>query len=263
MNMRSGLFPTLFAGLLSACSILGPEARTGVVTNTPIATASSQPSASASASGVAVRTVLTPFGLNIRSGPSKTAQVVGGAPYGFQLTVLGGQAGWVNVQGSSTAGWIVDDPALSSPNRLQQYSSHGFTVLYRVNWGYQDVSDGASFLPQVTGPQKIQVHTATNVSSFNTGATTGFQFSSPAQVDVCGITSQLKLYDAMSATPGGPSHLQQLQLTIDSARAMEIDFFYADQGDVVVFNDFLNSFSFSDPGVCLGTATPTPTPSPT
>src|ERR1700681_3458376 len=98
--------------VLAACTSPNPHHATGHTTTT---STTSAPSTSTTVPASGIRTVLSPVGLNIRSGPSTTSGVLVTAAQGAVLTTLAQGSGWLEVKGPTVTGWISDDPTLSAP----------------------------------------------------------------------------------------------------------------------------------------------------
>jgi Bacterial SH3 domain len=221
-----------------------------------------------------VRTVLTPLGLNIRSQPSRSAQVAGTAAWGTLLTVLdhrgSGGSGWYQVQGQSVTGWISDDPSLSAQGQVNPYqSARGFSSLYPVDWTFAEEAADTLFRPQQGSPASIVVRTAATVSAFgNQPAGYAIAYSDDSLV-VCGYTGTLiesALVQGASPPPqpSGSTAVSlskhaDIRLRFDAAHAMELAFNYDSQDQLPIFEDFYNAITYPYP-LCQAPESPAPQP---
>ena len=271
---RTPLAVPAIALLLTACSASSP-APTGVATNPAdlpsggaLHGSSPTPGGSGAPQTTGVRTVLAPLGLNMRASASPTGQVLSTLAQGTLLKVVGYSAdngGWYHVTATSTTGWITANPQFSSPHQFEVYQSapRGFTALYLENWTFAENPNSVVFRPQSSGGQAIVVQTGPSLDALGPAGRDGYTVATVNSVEVFGVTGVLRVYDRTGtvASPGADSppplaHLAEIRMTIDSARAMRIDFAYDSSGDVQQFTDFYNSMSFPPP------ATPGPSGSP-
>jgi hypothetical protein len=264
---------------LVACGA-GGSGRSGVATNpadlpnggalvsgTPGASGSGGPQTSG------VRTVLAPLGLNLRSSDSAQSQVLGTVAQGTLLTVIGHSdsgGGWYRVKGDTTAGWITANPQFSSPHRFTLYQSapRGFNALYLEGWTFAESDTAVVFRPQ-TGGQAIVVKNAAGLDQLGPAGREGYTLASTDSAEVFGVTVNLRVYSRTGtvASPGPDSppplaHLAEIRFSIDSTRAMRLDFGYDDSGQLTQFTDFYNSISFPPPATPGGSPSPSPTPLP-
>lgn len=267
---------------LSACNKGGTP--TGIATNPAnppgggaLHPTSPSPGGTSGPQTTGVRTVLAPLGLNMRASASSSAQVIGTLAQGSLLTVVGysGEGGgWYRVQGSSTSGWITANPQFSSPNRFEVYqsSTRGFTALYLESWTFAENPNSVVFRPQSTGGQAIVVQTGASLQALGPAGRDGYSVATVNSAEVFGVTGVLRMYDRTGsvASPGPDSpppltHLAEIRLTIDSARAMRLDFAYDSTADLQQFTDFANSLSFPPPATPGPSGSPgaSPSPSPT
>lgn len=254
--------------LLAACG--ESTAPTGVATNPAgqgVGTAA--PSSSAGASGV--RTVLSPLGLNIRSGPGTTNPTVGTAAQGAVLSVLDHSdqnGGWYKVQGQTVTGWITSDPSLSAAGQftLYQSSQRGFNALYPQDWSFAEEPADVLFHP-VAGAQTIVLRSAAHTADFGVAGGQGFAGSGQETVIVCGVTGDLSEYTHSGAAPPTPAPgtagplalLAQIRLRLDSTHALALDFNYSAPTDLHIFRNFFNSMTFPFPQ-CQQVASAAPSP---
>ena len=281
---RSPLVVLALALLLTACGAATPPP-TGVATNPAnlpgggaLHGSTPTPGGTGAPQTTGVRTVLAPLGLNMRASASPTGQVLGTLAQGTLLTVVGysaDNAGWYRVTATSTTGWITANPQYSSPHQFEVYQStpHGFTALYLENWTFAENPNSVVFRPQSAGGQAIVVQTGPSLDALGPAGRDGYTVATVNSVEVFGVTGVLRVYDRTGtvASPGADSppplsHLAEIRLTIDSARALRMDFAYDSAGDVQEFTDFYNSMSFPPPATPGPSgspgASPTPSPSP-
>ena len=273
------LLTTLAAttALASACSSASTTTGGGggVATNPPNlpgggALHSVTPSAGATSTAQTsgFRTVLAPLGLNIRATPLEGSQLVATVAQGTVLTVSGYNAegsGWYKVKGDAGAGWISANPLFSSPHRFTLYSSaqRGFSALYLEDWTFSENPGSVVFRPQSGGGQAIVVLTGAKIDDLGAPGRDGYALLRTEIDEVYGVTAPLRIYSRTGtvASPGPDSppplqHLAELRFTIDSSRAMRLDFGYDDQALLPEFSDFFSSVAFPAP------ATPGPSGSP-
>jgi Bacterial SH3 domain len=223
-------------------------------------------SASAGGTGSAaqtsgIRTVLAPLGLNLRDADAPTGKVLGTAAQGTVFSVVGhsdNNGGWYHVKGDTTSGWITANPLYTSAHRFTLYQSqqHGFNVLYLENWTFAENPASTVFRPQSGGGQAIVVRTAQTLDQLGAAGIPGYTLASTDTVEVFGVTANLRVFSrtgSVAPSPGADqppplAHLAEIRLTIDSSRAMRLDFGYDISGDISQFTDFYNSMSFPPPG---------------
>lgn len=258
--------PLTGAPLALTCAVL--VAACGSSAPTPSATAPQSVAPSASPTPKIIgsqRTVLSQLGLNIHSSPDASSSVVATAAQGTVLTVQdyqAGNGGFYKVQGSTTSGWIVADPTLTSSGAYQSYSSseRGFSVLIPQTWTFAEEPADVLFRPQ-QGQQTIIVRTGANTAALGSEAPSGYTQANSQQEIICGYTGQLDFYTsagaAAQATPspsGSPASAAQrlanfaaVRLRFDATHTMEIGFNYQTKDQLAVFQDFYNSISFPFP----------------
>lgn len=260
----------VFLAAMSAIACGTPPS--GVVTNPPGGGTASTGTPVATPGGPqqsGTRTVLSPLGLNLRSGPSASASRLIAAARGAELTVIGYSAdsgGWYHVQGATTTGWISADPSLSATGTFLEYAStaHSFSVLYPTVWTFAEEPSDVVFRPQ-SGPDSVVMRTAANIAALGNAGAPGYGATKDTEVVVCGVTSDLITYDrgsGASASPSGPgsaglAHLAQIRLKLDEAHALGMDFNYADVHGLDTFANFYNSTTFPFPQ-CQRSAPATP-----
>jgi hypothetical protein len=270
------------AAVMTACGQGGAAPPTGVATNPAnlpnggaLHNTSPTPGGTATPQTSGVRTVLAPLGLNLRASAATSAQVLGTVAQGTLLTVIGydaSGAGWYRVKGDTTSGWITANPQYSSPNRFTGYQSapHGFNALYLESWTFAENPNSVVFRPQSSGGQAIVVRTGANLAAIGAAGRDGYTLVTTDSAEVFGVTGVLRTYNRTGtlASPGPDSppplaHLAEIRLTIDSGRAMQIDFAYDDAATLPQFTDFYNSISFPPPATPGASGSPGASPSPT
>ncbi|HUZ71067.1 MAG TPA: hypothetical protein VMU65_15270 [Candidatus Saccharimonadales bacterium] len=262
--------PAVTAALIAACG--GTPSRTSPTPSSVPTSATSPTPIPTPAIVGSSRTVLSPLGLRIHSAPALgSTNVVGNFGQGAFFTVLdyqSGGGGWMKVQGRSTTGWIVADPALTAPGSFNRYAeANGFSALYPQTWAFQQESYGTVFLPQ-QGMQSVLLETGATPGSFGPRGLAGYSQSSTGPVQVCGYTGTLTYYvKAASFTGATPTALPvprlplyaEIRVTLNASNAVLIAFNYQDAGQLDVFSDVYNSLAFPFP-LCEAPAAPTPTP---
>ena len=199
------------------------------------------------------QTVLSPVGLNVRSGPSKSDRVIGTAAQGVALLRLGRtnkNGGWYEVSGATVIGWISAAPSLSAPGHFGYYSSTAFNVLYPAGWTSSGKpSAGVVFRPRSTAEDVI-ITASTSVAKLPTiGHATSISRYGLQQVVACGVSGYLYSYRtgsphnfyADAAFSLAPGHALGLKATLSSL------------SQITTVLDFVNSISFPLP-VCVGKA---------
>jgi hypothetical protein len=220
------------------------------------------------------RTVLSPIGLNVRSQPAKTASVAGTAAQGAVFTVLGHTdqgGGFYQVKGSTTTGYITDNPALSADGKFTPFTSsqHNFSALYPDNWASTESPPASVVFHPSTGAGSIVVTNGTSTAQLGHGRT-GYRQDASSVVVVCGVTGDLVTLE-QSSTPGSTStpavggavaerYLIQLRLTLDAQHALGIDANLADLTQLLTVKNVVYSISFPFPQ-CEQGATPSDTSS--
>jgi Bacterial SH3 domain len=197
------------------------------------------------------QTVLSPIGLNVRAGPSKSAKVIGSAAQGTVLQLLAHTnraGGWYKVRGATLTGWISADTGYSAPGRFGYYTSDAFSVLFPAGWTYKGTPKSGVVFRHASPPENVVITAASSVAnlpSVSQGAGTSQEKSQ--QVVACGVTSNLYTYSTSSpdkyyaelALPTGAAHALGLKATLTSLSEMR---------SVL---DFVNSISFPEP-ICVG-----------
>jgi hypothetical protein len=259
-------FLVVAVGLLAACG-----SGSGTATPLPLSgsgNAAPTGSASASAASSGVRTVLSPLGLNLHASASLTAQRIGSAAQGTNLTVksyTSSGGGWYEVEGATLTGWIVADPTLSAPGFFQSYSSSTaeFGALYPQNWTFAEETGDVLFRPQ-SGQGSIVVTAAASLAALGSEQPSGYSSKSTSSEEVCGVTGNLNTYSYNGSGSQTPlvgtaallANRQVITLQLDGTHFLRIAYNYTGSADQA-FADFYNSMTFPFPQ-CEQTTTPTP-----
>jgi hypothetical protein len=196
------------------------------------------------------RTVLSPIGLHVRSGPSLTEKVLGTASQGIVLTVLGHTAaggGWYEVRGDTVTGWISASPTLSAPGRFSGYTSsvHQFVALYPVGWTVGEGPTTAIFRAPTSG-ESIAVTTAPTVAALGRGKA-GYSQTRSESVVACGVTGNLDTYMNASPSATSPPYYAQIRLMLDAKHALGIVANLTNAAELQTVRDFANSITFPYP----------------
>jgi Bacterial SH3 domain len=199
------------------------------------------------------QTVLSPVGLNVRSGPSKSDRVIGTAAQGVALLRLGhtnNNGGWYEVSGATVIGWVSAAPSLSAPGHFSYYSSTAFNVLYPAGWTFTGKpGTGVVFRPRST-VEDVVITASSSVAKLPTiGHAAGISRYGSQQVVACGVSGYLYSYRtesphkfyAAATFSLGPAHALGLKATLSSLP------------QITTVLDFVNSISFPL-ALCVGKA---------
>ena len=199
------------------------------------------------------QTVLSPVGLNVRSGPAKSDRVIGTAAQGVALLRLGRtnkNGGWYEVSGATVIGWISAAPSLSAPGHFGYYSSTAFNVLFPAGWTSSGKPNtGVVFRPRSTA-EDVVITASNSVAKLPTvGHTASISRYGVQQVVACGVSGYLYSYRtgspqkfyADAAFSLAPGHALGIKATLSSL------------SQITTVLDFVNSISFPLP-VCVGKA---------
>ncbi len=196
-------------------------------------------------------TVLSPIGLHVRSGPSRSAKVIGSASQGDVLQLLAYSSrdgGWYKVLGTTLTGWISADPAYSTRGQFSSFSSPAFSVLYPPGWAQAGrPSTGVTFRsPSPT--EKVIITTAPSLAKLPVAAKgPGVSQSSSRIFVACGVTGYFVTY-----TTSVPHHyLAGIALLLDAHHALGLRATYTSPSQLRTILDFVNSLSFPF-AVCIG-----------
>lgn len=208
------------------------------------------------------RTVLSPVGLNIRVGPSRSAKVVGTAARGATMTVLGHSGtvgGWYRVKGETLTGWISDQRSLSAPGSFKSYDAGQYAVLYPSTWTYTTPAVNTVTFRPAPGPEAVTMRVAANINQLGRGHA-GYRQLTSEVIVACGATTRLDTYAATSTpvttvAPTGavapPPYLAQMRLTLDPHHGLGLDANLTAAAQLQTVRDFINSVTFPYPP-CLG-----------
>lgn len=196
--------------------------------------------------------MLAPDGVNLRSGPSTSASVLGIVAQGVTLPIVSHTAaggGWWQVKGSTHTGWVSADPQYTSTGSFQTYAAGGTTawsVLYPSGWQFgQDASGKLTFTG--TAGQTIAVTQAASTVSLPPAVPTGTATLSVGSVDIYGVTTSLVTF----AVPS--QYVAAVAFQAKPGVAFLIEAKGPDKSLAAVFSQFLDTFKFP-----LAAASPSP-----
>ncbi len=197
------------------------------------------------------QTVLSPIGLNVRAGPSKSAKVIGTAAQGTVLQLLAHTnraGGWYRVRGSTVTGWISADTGFSAPGRFGYYTSDAFSVLFPAGWTYAGTPKAGVVFRHASPPEDVVITAASSVAELpavSQGAGTSEEKSQ--QVVACGVTSYLDTY----STSSPDKYYAELALPTAAGHALGLKATLTSLSETRSVLDFVNSISFPEP-ICVG-----------
>ena len=240
-----------------ACGSTGPQ--TAPTTLAPTTTSTSTTSTSTTTTTVPLtpangpETVLSPIGLNIRVGPSKSAAVRATVVQGTVLQVLGRTSeggGWYKVQGTTVTGWISSNPSLSAPGRFSTYTapSGAFSVLFPATWTAAGSPKAGVAFKSPTPPEKVVITTASKLAKLpwvRQGG--GVAQNSSQQVVACGVTAYLFTY----TTSSSDRYMAYIALRLDATHALGMRATLTSLSQMPTLSRFVNSVSFPFPE-CVG-----------
>lgn len=152
--------------------------------------------------------VISPIGLNVRSGPDVQSTRVATLAQGADLTVLeqrqtGGQT-WLHIRTQSglTDGWVLDAPELVIHRAVSQHLDNGWSILFPDKWEFKE-GNPATFTSPPTDPDGglLLVQTADDASKLlTTPLTAGKELREEAPVEIYGKTTFITIYQL---TAGG------------------------------------------------------------
>lgn len=247
---------TLLALVAAACGSSGPSATpTTTHPTTSISTTSTSSTTTTTTAPVSQttgpQTVLSPIGLNVRAGPSKSAKVIGTAEQGtvFQLVAHTNQAGgWYKVRGSTVTGWISADLGYSAPGRFGSYNSDSFSVLFPAGWRSAGAPRSGVVFRAPSSPEKVIITTAPSVAKLtlvSQGA--GISEISSRQLVACGVTSYLFSY----TTSSPDKYYAAIALALGAGHAIGLKATLTSLSEMRTVLDFVNSISFPV-AACVG-----------
>jgi hypothetical protein len=195
--------------------------------------------------------VLSPVGLNVRAGPSKSAKVIGSAAQGTVFQLLGHTSqhgGWYKVQGATVTGWISANPAYSAHGRFGSYTSTAFSVLYPAGWTVTGSPRSGVTFRSPSPIEKVVITTAAKIAKLppvSRGA--GTSQSSSRIFVACGVTGYFVTY-----TTSAPNRfLAGIPLLLDAHHALGLSATFTSLSQLRTVLDFVNSVSFPL-AVCIG-----------
>jgi Bacterial SH3 domain len=197
------------------------------------------------------QTVLSPIGLNVHSGPSKSDKVIGSAARGVALLRLGRtdkNGGWYEVSGATVIGWISADPSLSAPGRFNYYSSSAFDVLFPAGWTESGKPGTGVVFRSHSSAEQVVVMMSTTAAKLPTIAhTAGISEYGSQQVVACGVTGYLNTYRT-----GSPHKFYaDAAFSIAAGHALGLEATMTSLSQINKVLDFVNSISFPLP-ICVG-----------
>lgn len=244
---------------LTGCGSSGHHVPPTTTSRTTVAPTTTLP---AGVQTTGTRTVLSPIGLNVRAGPSKTDRVLGTAAQGVVVTVTGyrpDNGGWYQVKGSTVSGWITKDPTLSAAGEFTPYSSGPLQVnaLYPAAWTVTEAPPAGVLFRPATGPESIGVRVGGSLAAVGHGRP-GYALSGSSTVVVCGVTSDLVTYrqagagSSATVTPNPGSldqlYLVEVRLSLDAHHALSITGNLANLGPQLQdYRNFIYSVTFPFP----------------
>ena len=155
----------------STTTTSAPAATSRPTTTTTASTTTSTTAAATAAHGPV--TVLSPIGLHVRAGPSRSAKVIGSAAQGavFQLLAYtSSHGGWYKVLGTTLTGWISADPAYSTRGQFSSFSSPAFSVLYPPGWTQAGTPHTGVTFRSPSPTEKVVITTAASLAKLPVAA---------------------------------------------------------------------------------------------
>jgi hypothetical protein len=197
------------------------------------------------------QTVLSPIGLNVRAGPSKSAKVIATAAQGTVLELLAHTnraGGWYKVRGPTVTGWISADPGYSAPGRFGVYTTGAFSVLFPAGWSSSGAPKTGVVFRAPSSAEEVVITTAPSVTklpSVSQGA--GISENSSQQVVACGVTAYLHSY----TTSSPDKYYADVAISLGASNALGLKATLTSLSQMRTVLDFVNSISFPLP-VCVG-----------
>ena len=233
----------------STTTTSAPAATSRPTTTTTASTTTSTTAAATAAHGPV--TVLSPIGLHVRAGPSRSAKVIGSAAQGavFQLLAYtSSHGGWYKVLGTTLTGWISADPAYSTRGQFSSYSSPAFSVLYPPGWTQAGTPHTGVTFRSPSPTEKVVITTAASLAKLPVAAQgAGVSQSSSRIFVACGVTGYFVTY----TTSDPHRDLAGIALLLDAHHALGLRATYTSPSQVRTILDFVNSLSFPF-AVCIG-----------
>ncbi len=228
-----------------------PAATSRPTTTTRPSTTTSTTAALTTAHGPV--TVLSPIGLHVRTGPSRSAKVIGSAGQGAVLQLLAytsQHGGWYKVLGTTLTGWISADPAYSTRGQFSSFSSPAFGVLYPQGWTQAGRPRTGVTFRSPSPTEKVIIQTAPSLAKLPAAAQgAGVSQSSSRIFVACGVTGYFVTYT--TSTPR--RYLAGIALLLDAHHALGLRATYTSPSQLRTVLDFVNSLSFPF-AVCIGGA---------
>jgi hypothetical protein len=203
-------------------------------------------------------TVLSPIGLHVRAGPSRSAKVVGSAAYGAVLQLLAytsQHGGWYKVLGTTLTGWISADPAYSARGQFSSFRAPAFSVLYPAGWKQAGLPRTGVTFRSPSPTEKVVITTAPSLAKLPPAAQgAGVSQSSSRIFVACGVTGYFVTY----TTSAPHQYLAGIALRLDAHHALGVRATFSSPSQVRTVLDFVNSLSFPF-AVCVGGPPPSTT----
>jgi hypothetical protein len=197
------------------------------------------------------QTILSPIGVNVRSGPSTSDKVIGSAAQGVALLRLGHtdkNGGWYEVSGATVIGWISANPELSAPGRFGYYSSGAFNVLFPAGWTTSGKPNIGVVFKSHSAGEEVVVTASTSVAKLPTVAhAAGVSEDGLQQVVACGVSGYL--YSYRTGTPG--RFFADAAFPLAAGHALGLKATLTSMSEIKTVLDFINSISFPLP-ICVG-----------
>lgn len=225
----------LLTVLLVGCS-------TGTRPSPAVPTRSPRPSARATPAPTSV-TVIAPLGVNLRSGPTLSAAVLGEVAQGVSLPIVSHTAaggGWWEVRGATHTGWITADPSYTSTATFQTYQSSGsvpWSVMYQQRWTFaQQGAQAVVFTDASNGT--VTFTTASTTAQLPAASWPGPSQSGVSAVEVFGVTAPLITY-------AGGGYQASAEFQAQPALAFLITAKLPAQGGAAILEQFLETVFFT------------------
>jgi hypothetical protein len=251
---------SIVAVVAASCGSSGPgkttttsaPAPTSIPTTTTTAPTTTSTTAAVSSAHGPV-TVLSPIGLHVRAGPSRSAKVIGSAAQGAVLQLLAytpQHGGWYKVLGTTLTGWISADPAYSTRGQFSSYSSPSFGVLYPPGWTQAGIPRTGVTFRSPSPTEQVIITTAPSLAKLPAAARgAGVSQSSSRIFVACGVTGYFVTYT--TSTPH--RYLAGIALLLAPHHALGLRATYTSASQLRTVLDFVNSLSFPF-AVCIGGA---------
>lgn len=192
----------------------------------------------------AVLTVIAPLGVNIRSGPSTGASVVGVLPQGATIAIVGqsqASGGWWEVSGSGQSGWVTAETDYTSPNSFQTYEAGGavpWSVMYPTTWTFAAGASGEVKFTDASGDW-LSFYSAASTAALPAAAPQGATQQAVSSTEVYGVTGPLVTYASNSA------YLASVEVQAAPGLALLINCSLPTKGGAATLQLFLNTVYIS------------------